>query len=151
MHESRSSLRLHATVHLVLLLCTSELASAETVSESGHVRRTRLSIDVTKLRLAAHSLLVNGSELTAACVPTVETMDRPLTVAFDLPEISLPADTPSPFNQTCGRSWRCGCMRYEVCPGMQLTTAMTRDFQSVDDIRNVPPSLTVRLSALARP
>ncbi len=132
---------------MLLLLCAGVLTSAQ----SACAPRASLSIDVTKLRLAAHSLLVNGSGLTAAYVPTVETIDRQLTIAFDLPEITLPADTPSPLNQTCGRSWRCGCLRYEVCPGMQLTTAMTRDFRTLNDTQNVPPTLTVRLSALARP
>jgi hypothetical protein len=133
---------------LLFFLCAGVLPSAQ----SACAPRAPLSIDVTKLRIAAHSLLVNGSGLTAAYVPTVETIDRQLTVAFDLPEITLPADTPSPFNQTCGRSWRCGCMRYEVCPGMQLTTAMTRNFRTVNDTHNVPPTLTVRpLAAVSIP
>ncbi len=125
----------------LLPLCAGVLTSAQ----SACAPRAPLSIDVTKLRLAAQSLLANGSGLTAAYVPTVETIDRQLTVAFDLPEITLSADTlPSPFNQTCGRSWRCGCLRYEVCPGMQLTAAMTRDFRTVNDTHTVPPTRTVR-------
>ena len=129
-------------LRLVLLLCGGLLASAE----SACAPKAPLSIDVTQLRVAARSLPLNGSGLS------VDTIDRQLTVAFDLPEISVPADTPSPFNQTCGRSWRCGCMRYEVCPGMQLTTAMTRNFRTVNDTHNVPPTLTVRpLAAVSIP
>jgi hypothetical protein len=125
---------------LLLHLCAGVLSSAQ----SACAPMASLSIDVTKLRLAAHSLLVNGSGLMAAYVPTVDTIDRQLTVAFDLPEITLSADAPSAFNQTCGRSWRCGCLRYEVCPGMQLTAAMMRDFGTVHDTHNVPPTRTVR-------
>ena len=138
---------MHVKLRLMLLVFAGVLALAA----STCAPRARLSIDVSKLRLAAHSLLVNGSSSTAAYMPTVDTIDRQLTVVFDLPEITLPADTPSPFNPTCGRSWRCGCLQYEVCPGMQLTTAMTRNFRTVNDTHNVPPALTVRLCALAHP
>jgi hypothetical protein len=109
-----------------------------------------LSIDATKLRLAADRLLRISSGL-AAYVPTVDTIDRQLTVAFDLPKISVPADAPSPFNQTCGRSWRCGCLRFEVCPGMQLTAAMARDFSTFNDTRTVPPMQHMRHPLTVRP
>jgi hypothetical protein len=121
-------------LRLVLLLHGGLLASAKSVCAP----RTPLLIDVPQLRVAARSLPLNGSGLT------VDAIDRQLTVAFDLPEITLPAETSSPFNQTCGRSWRCGCMRYEVCPGMQLTTAMARDFGTVKDTSEVVPTLMVR-------
>ena len=106
-----------------------------------------LPIDVAKLRIAAHRLfVVNGSADTMgySAVPSVDTIDRQLTIAFDLPELNVTADGPSPFNETCGRSWSCGCLRYEVCPGMELTTAMTRDFAAVADTNGGPPNLTVR-------
>ena len=109
--------------------------------------RAPLSIDVAKLRIAAHRLfVVNGSADTMAYsdMPSVDTIDRQLTIAFDLPELNVTADGSSPFNETCGRSWRCGCLRYEVCPGMELTTAMTRDFAAVPDTNGGPPNLTVR-------
>ena len=116
--------------------------------------RAPLSIDAAKLRIAAHRLFVaNGSADTMAyCdVLSVDTIDRQLTVTFDLPELNLPADGSSPFNETCGRSWSCGCIRYEVCPGMELTTAMTRDFAAVAAANGGPPNLTVRtLNGVAR-
>ena len=121
-------------LRLALLLCGGLLASAE----SACAPKAPLSIDVTQLRVAARSLPLNGSGLT------VDTIDRQLTVAFDLPEMTLPADTPSPFNQTCGRSWRCGCMQYDVCPGMHLAAAMTRDYRTFNNTHNVPQTLTVR-------
>ena len=96
--------------------------------------------------------MLNGFVDTMAyCdVPSVDTIDRQLTVTFDLPELNVTADGSSPFNATCGRSWSCGCLRYEVCPGMELTTAMTRDFAAVADTSGGPPNLTVRtLSGLA--
>jgi hypothetical protein len=111
------------------------------------VPRAPLSIDVAKLRIAAHHLfVVNGSVDTMAYsdMPSVDTIDRQLTIAFDLPELNMTADGSSPFNETCGRSWSCGCLRYEVCPGMELTTAMTRDFAAVPDTNGGPPNLTVR-------
>jgi hypothetical protein len=77
-------------------------------------------------------------------MPSVDTIDRLLIVTFDLPELNMTADGSSPFNETCGRSWSCGCLRYEVCPGMELTTAMTRDFAAVPDTNGGPPNLTVR-------
>ena len=125
---------------LILLLSSCEVACTP---------RAPLSIDVTKLRLAAHTLLVassaNGSGAAKPCfVPTVDTIDRQLTVTFDLPELSLPPEGPNPFVSTCGRSWKCGCLHYELCPGMQLTTAMTRDFGTVNDTTIVPPTLSVR-------
>ena len=116
-------------------------------AEGSCVPRAPLSFDVAKLRIAAHRLfVVNGSVDTMAYndVPLVDTIDRQLTVAFDLPELKLTADAPSPFNATCGRSWRCECLRYEVCPGMELTTAMTRDFATITDANGGPPNLTVR-------
>ena len=98
-----------------------------------------MSLSYASLRIAAHHLLVvNGSADTMeySDVPSVDTIDRQLTVTFDLPELNV--------NDTCGRSWSCGCLRYEVCPGMELTTAMTRDFATVAD------TLTVRtLNGLA--
>ena len=112
-----------------------------------------LSIDVAKLRIAAHRLfVVNGSVDTMGYsdVPSVDTLDRPLTITFDLPELNVTADGSSPFNETCGRSWSCGCLRYEVCPGMELTTAMTRDFAAATNTNGGPPNLTVRaLNGLA--
>ena len=134
----------------VLLLSSAALAPAEV----SCVPRAVLSIDVAKLRIAAHRLfVVNGSADTMAyCdVPSVDTIDRQLSIMFDLPELNMKADGSSPFNETCGRSWRCGCLRYEVCPGMELTTAMTRDFAAVADTNGGPPNLTVRtLNRLAR-
>ncbi len=109
--------------------------------------RTPLSIDVAKLRIAAHRLFgANGSADTMAYrdVPSVDTIDRQLSIAFDLPELNVTADSSSPFNETCGRSWSCGCLRYEVCPGMELTAAMTRDFEAATNTNGGPPNLTVR-------
>jgi hypothetical protein len=106
-----------------------------------------LSIDAAKLRIAAHRLfLVNSSADTMAYsdLPSVDTIDRQLSITFDLPELNVTADGSSPFNATCGRSWSCGCLRYEVCPGMELTTAMTRAFATVADGNGGPPNLTVR-------
>jgi hypothetical protein len=111
------------------------------------VPRTPLPIDVAKLRTAAHRLfVVNGSaDAMAYCdMPSVDTIDRQLSITFDLPELSVKADGSSPFNETCGRSWSCGCLRYEVCPGMELTTAMTRDFATIADTTGGPPNFTVR-------
>ena len=108
--------------------------------------RTPLSIDAAKLRIAAHRLfMVNGSADTMAYhdVPSVDTIDRQLPIAFDLPELSVTTDASSPFNETCGVSWSCGCLRYEVCPGMELTTAMMRDFATVADKNASPLRLTV--------
>ena len=127
----------------LLLVCSAALAPAE----GSCAPKAPLSIDVAKLRIAAHRLLgVNGSADTMAYsdMPSVDTIDRQLTVAFDLPELNVTADGSSPFNETCGRSWRCGCLRYEVCPGMELTTAMTRNFATVADTNDGPPNLTVR-------
>jgi hypothetical protein len=127
----------------VLLLSTAALASAEV----SCVPRAPLLIDAAKLRIAAHRLfMANGSADTMAYsdVPSVDTIDRQLSIAFDLPELNVTADGSSPFNETCGRSWSCGCLRYEVCPGMELTTAMTRDFVIVADTNVGPPNLTVR-------
>ena len=128
---------------LALLLSSAALAPAE----GACVPRAPLSIDIAKLRIAAHRLfVVNDSADTMAYsdLPSVETIDRHLTIAFDLPELNVTADGSSPFNETCGRSWSCGCLRYEVCPGMELTTAMTRDFAAVPDVYGGPPNLTVR-------
>ena len=130
-------------LQLFLLLSSAAHAPAE----GSCAPRTPLSIDVAKLRIAAHRLFVaNGSADTMAYsdLPSVETIDRHLTVTFDLPELNVTADASSPFNETCGRSWSCGCLRYEVCPGMELTTAMTRDFAAVADVYGSPPNLTVR-------
>ena len=126
-----------------LLLSIAALASAE----GSCVPRAPLSIDLAKLRIAARRLfVVNGSidTMTYRDVPSVDTIDRQITIIFDLPELNLLADGSGPFNETCGRSWRCGCLRYEVCPGMELTTAMTRNFATVADGRGGPPNLTVR-------
>jgi hypothetical protein len=127
----------------IFLLSSAALAAAD----GSCMPRAPLSIDVAKLRIAAHRLLeVNGSAETMAYsdVPSVHTIDRQLTVAFDLPELNLTADTASAFNATCGRSWSCGCLRYEVCPGMELTTAMTRDVATIADANSGPPNFTVR-------
>jgi hypothetical protein len=136
-------------LQVLLLVCSAALAPAE----GSCVPRAPLSIDVAKLRIAAHRLLVvNGSVDTMAYsdVLSVDTIDRQLTVAFDLPELNVTADGSSRFNETCGRSWSCGCLRYEVCPGTELTTAMTRDFAAVATAYGGPPSLTVRtLNGLA--
>ena len=119
-------------LRVVLLLCTCPFSCAE----SACTAKAPLSIDLRKLRVAAKSLGFNG-------LPTVDTIDRQLTVAFDLPELNLTAGAPSFFNETCGRSWSCGCLRYEVCPGMELTAAMARDFATVADTKANPPMLTV--------
>ena len=114
MHRAGPSRR--SLLHF-LLLSSAALAPAE----GSCVPRALLSIDVAKLRTAAHRLfVVNGSVDTMAYsdMPSVDTIDRQLTIAFDLPELSLPADTVNALNETCGRSWRCGCLRYEVCPGI---------------------------------
>ena len=133
----------------VLLLSSAALAPAE----GSCVPRAPLSIDAAKLRIAAHRLFVVNSTadtMADSDVPPVDTIDRQLTIAFDLPELNVTADGPSPFNETCGRSWSCGCLRYEVCPGMELTTAMTRDFATVAAANGGPPNLTVRaLNGLA--
>ncbi len=132
-----------SVLQLFLLVSSSALAPAE----GSCVQRTPLSIDVAKLRIAAHRLFVaNGSVDTMAyCdMPSVDTIDRQLSITFDLPELNVTADGSSPFNETCGRSWSCGCLRYEVCPGMELTTAMTRDFATVATANGGPPNLTVR-------
>ncbi len=128
-----------------LLLSIAALASAEV----SCVPRAPLSIDVAKLRAAAHRLLVvigSADTMAYSDVPSVDTIDRQLSIMFDLPELNVTADGSSPFNETCGRSWRCGCLRYRVCPGMELTTAMTRDFAAVADTNGGPPNLTVRLT-----
>ncbi len=130
-------------LQLFLLLSSAALAPAE----GSCVPRAPLSIDAAKLRIAAHRLfVVNGSvdAMAYSDVPSVDTIDRQLTVALDLPELNVTTDGSSPFNETCGRSWRCGCLRYEVCPGMELTTAMTRDFAAVANTNGGPPNLTVR-------
>ena len=132
-------------LHLQALLLVYSAALAP--AEGSCVPRAPLSIDVAKLRIAARRLfVVNGSVDTMAYsdMPSVDTIDRQLTISFDLPELNVTADGSSPFNATCGRSWRCGCLRYEVCPGMELTTAMTRDFAAVADVYGGPPNLTVR-------
>jgi hypothetical protein len=129
-------------LQLVLLLSSSALAPAE----GSCVPRIPLSIDAAELRIAAHRLfMLNGFVDTMAyCdVPSVDTIDRQLTVTFDLPELNVTADGSSPFNETCGRSWSCGCLRYDVCPGMELTTAMTRNFLTVADTNAGPPNFTV--------
>jgi hypothetical protein len=134
----------------LLLLSSAVIAPAE----GSCVPRAPLSIDAAKLRIAAHRLfVVNGTVDMMAYrdVPSVDTIDRQLTVTFDLPELNVTADGSSQFNETCGRSWSCGCLRYEVCPGMELTTAMTRDFAAVADTNGGPPNLTVRtLNGVAR-
>jgi hypothetical protein len=133
----------------VLVLSIAALASAEV----SCVPRAPLLIDAAKLRIAAHRLfVVNGSADTMAYsdVPSVDTIDRQLSIMFDLPELNVKADGSSPFNETCGRSWSCGCLRYEVCPGMELTTTMTRDFATIADTTGGPPNFTVRsLNGLA--
>jgi hypothetical protein len=144
MHKAGPSRR--SLLH-ILLLSSAALAPAE----SACVPRAPLSIDPAKLRIAAHHLFVaNGSVDTMAYsdLPSVHTIDRQLTVTFDLAELNVTADGSSPLNTTCGRSWRCGCLRYEVCPGMELTTAMTRDFATVADTNGGPPNLTVRMPVL---
>jgi hypothetical protein len=128
----------------LFLLSSASLAPAE----GSCLPRAPLSIDVAKLRIAAHRLFVaNGSADTMAYsdVPSVDTIDRQLTVTFDLPELNVTADGSSQFNETCGRSWSCGCLRYEVCPGMELTTAMTRDFAAAADTNGGTQNLTVRM------
>ncbi len=60
--------------------------------------RAPLSVDVAKLRLAGQSLGLNGSGLA-----TVDMIDRQLTIAFDLPELTVAPDEPSLLNETCGR------------------------------------------------
>ncbi len=136
-------------LQLFLLLFSAALASAEV----SCVPRAPFLIDAAKLRIAAHRLfVVNGSADTMAYsdVPSVDTIDRQLSIMFDLPELNVTADGSSPLNETCGRSWSCGCLRYEVCPGMELTTAMTRDFVIVADTNGGPPNFTVRsLNGLA--
>ena len=134
-------------LQLFLLLSSASLAPAE----GPCVPRTPLSIDAAKLRIAAHRLFgVNSTIDTMAYrdvprdVPSVDTIDRRLTISFELPELNVTTDASSPFNETCGRSWSCGCLRYEVCPGMELTTAMTRDFATVAAANGGPPNLTVR-------
>ena len=82
----------------VLLLSSAALASAE----GACVPRPPLSIDAAKLRIAAHRLfVVNGSADTMAYsdMPSVDTIDRQLTVAFDLPELNVTADGSSPFKR----------------------------------------------------
>jgi hypothetical protein len=130
-----------------MLLALLLPSAALTPAEGACVPRAPLSIDIGKLRVAAHRLFVaNGSADTMAYsdLPSVETIDRHLTVSFDLPELSVTADGSSPFNETCGRSWRCGCLQYEVCPGMELTSAMTRGFAAVATENGGPPNLAVR-------
>ena len=133
----------------LLLVCSAALAPAE----GSCLPRAPLSIDLAKLRIAARRLfVVNGSTdtMTYRDVPSVDTIDRQITIIFDLPELNLSAGGLSPFNETCGRSWSCGCLRYEVCPGMELTTAMTRDFAAVADTNGGPANFTVRtLNVLA--
>ncbi len=131
-------------LQLFLLVSSAALAPAE----GSCVPRTLLSIDVAKLRIAAHRHFVVTGAVDAIAysdVPSVDTIDRQLIVTFDLPELNMTADGSSPFNETCGRSWSCGCLRYEVCPGMELTTAMTRDFAAVAAANGGPPNLTVRM------
>jgi hypothetical protein len=140
MHETGPSRR---SMLQVLLLSNAALAPAE----GSCVPRAPLLIDAAKLRIAARRLfVVTGSADTMAyCdLPSVDTIDRQLSITFDLPELNVTANAFSPFNETCGRSWSCGCLRYEVCPGMELTTAMTRDFAAVADTNGGPPNLTVR-------
>ena len=136
-------------LQLFLLLSSAALAPAE----GSCVPRTPLSIDAAKLRIAAHRLfVVNGSVDTMAYsdMPSVDTIDRQLSITFDLPELNVTANGSSRFNETCGRAWSCGCQRYEVCPGMELTTAMTRDFAAATNTNGGPPNLTVRtLNGLA--
>ena len=130
-------------LQLFLLLSSAALAPAE----GSCVPRTPLSIDAAKLRIAAHRLFVVTGAVDAMAysdMPSVDTIDRQLIVTFDLPELNMTADGSSPLNETCGRSWSCGCLRYEVCPGMELTTAMTRDFAAVAAANGGPPNLTVR-------
>ena len=129
-------------LRLVLLLCTCPFSCAE----SACTANAPLPIDLRKLRVAAESL---GLHASRSSLPTVDTIDRQLTVAFDLPELNLTAGASSSFYETCGRSWSCGCLRYEVCPGMELTAAMTRDFATVADTKASPPMLTV--SPASRP
>ena len=135
-------------LQLFLLLSSAALAPA-----AGSCVRTPLSIDAAKLRIAAHRLFVVTGSVDAMAysdMPSVDTIDRQLTIAFDLPELNVTADGSSPLNETCGRSWSCGCLRYEVCPGMELTTAMTRDFAAATDTNGGPQNLTVRtLNGLA--
>ena len=140
MHEAGPSRR---SLLQLLLLSSAALVPAEGSCVPG----APLSIDAAKLRIAAHRLFVVNSTLDTMAysdVPSVHTIDRQLTVAFDLPELNLTADTASAFNATCGRSWSCGCLRYEVCPGMELTTAMTRDVATIADANSGPPNFTVR-------
>ena len=136
-------------LQVLLLVCSAALAPAE----GSCVPRAPLSIDAAKLRIAAHRLfVVNGAvdAMAYSDMPSVDTIDRQLIVTFDLPELNVTADGSSPFNETCGRSWSCGCLRYEVCPGMELTTAMTRDFAAATNTNGGPPNLTVRtLNGLA--
>ena len=130
-------------LQLFLLVSSAALAPAE----GSCVPRTPLSIDAAKLRIAAHRLFVVTGAVDAMAysdMPSVDTIDRQLIVTFDLPELNVTADGSSPFNETCGRSWSCSCIRYEVCPGMELTTAMTRDFATVAAANGGPPNLTVR-------
>ena len=137
-------------LQLFLLLSSAALAPAA----GSCVPRTPLSIDAAKLRIAAHRLfVVNGAvdAMAYSDMPSVDTIDRQLIVTFDLPELNMTADGSSPFKETCGRSWSCGCLRYEVCPGMELTAAMTRDFAAVAAATGGPPNLTVRtLNGVAR-
>ena len=130
-------------LQLFLLLSSAAFAPAE----GSCVPRTPLSIDVAKLRIAAHRLFVANGAVDAMAysdVPSVDTIDRQLSITFDLPELNVTADGSSRFNETCGRSWSCGCLEYEVCPGMELTTAMTRDFAAATNTNGGPLNRTVR-------
>jgi hypothetical protein len=88
--------------------------------------REAFDIDVEKLKAAAKKMLVDGEGTAMANAPgsyfkSVDSIDRALSVRMTLPASDMAAEA-----RTCGRAWKCEELDYETCPGMMLTTGMTR-------------------------
>lgn len=100
------------------------------------------------------SIFIDGQGTKAPGILTqaqIDSIDRELTIEYDLPAFTMGSAMPSPFNDTCGLTTiSCPAHKFSLTPGMNVSTIGVRGFamtSASDYLTRVSPTITFDMNA----
>jgi len=100
------------------------------------------------------SIFIDGQGTKAPGILTqaqIDSIDRELTIEYDLPAFTMGSAMPSPFNDTCGLTTiSCPAHKFSLTPGMDVSTIGVRGFamtSASDYLTRVSPTITFDMNA----
>jgi len=100
------------------------------------------------------SIFIDGQGIKSPGMLTqaqIDSIDRELTIEYDLPAFTMSSAMPSPFNDTCGLpTISCPANKFSLTPGMEVSTISVRGHAATsasDYMTKVSPTITFTMNA----